>query len=72
MRGCGAAGSDGSWADGERDECGVGGQRVRLQVLTCPLGGGPGQLEGGNLLLNQGNRAVWVGGAEVTSLVWPY
>ena len=35
MRGCGAAGSDGSWADGERGECGAGGQRVRLQVSSA-------------------------------------
>ena len=72
MRGCGAAGSDGSWADGERGECGVGGQRVRPQVSTCPLGGGPGRLEGGTFHRTRGKGQFGVGGAEVTSLVWPY
>lgn len=66
MRACGAVGSDGNWADGERGECGVGGQRVRPQV------GGPDQLEGGTFHRTRGRGQFGVGGAEVTSLVWPY
>lgn len=37
--------------------------RARLQVLTCPLGGGPGQLEGGEpFAKTRGMRQFgWVG-----------